>query len=652
MEPVHGTLVIITSKKTNKPQYHVEFTNLKGKPVSHVLEEKAKWFKPGDATPGALVTIELGNDQKPIKVTIDGKDQITPNVQHPRPDYTGGRPPRPHAPNAGPNRPGAPNPAPPRPGAPNVRPIRPHAPNVEPNRPGATAPYNFIPYDSNKIVPSNYNPKLETYSGTIHCNFEALTPLLVASNYNSTEDEKSKEKSFLRVNNSAVIPGSSFKGMFRSVIEILSYSFLNPINDNNLYYRKFDLNSPRYLQFMGTTTNPRQKAGWLVPKGSDYVIYPAMLLTHKDKNAVPVEVNKIKGSTSATYYFSPCSTNYNPIELDKEIFNKFADQITVKQEEYLEKRIGSRNIYNLNEKKPLPIFYIEEFNSNNILFIGLPKFFRIHYDYRPTDYIQPSKSAPNIDFASGLFGFAKTDSAQKGRISFSHSEVSGSEIPKVTVTLGQPSVSCLTHYLVQNQATLIDYNNKDAKIRGRKCYWHRAWNPEEINNAGNDNTKSVLVPLGAKAKGNFTVNLSRVTLEELGAVFLALELWDESAHKLGLGKPIGLGSIKVSIKDFNVTKFSEQYSSLSARLSKTNKKQGNNISKEEAIKAFKEYICKTISYNKSKNNSSYDTLEEIKHFRAIVDYKNKPEYSKTKYLELKEFKKSPPLPDILSIYKK
>jgi hypothetical protein len=647
MATVSGALEIVVSKKNNKPQYFVNYANLKGKSVRMpLLDSSSIGFRPEDAQNGSPVTITLSEDQKPIKVTIDGKAEVVNKPKlPPPPNYQDNKNFRPNQPSGGY-----------KPGGRFVSPV----PKIP-----ATAPYNFVPYEPTRLVPSNYDPQAATFSGSIRCHLETKTPLLVASNIplevshiQSSGEEELREKRFIQVNGVKVIPGSSLKGMFRSIIEILSFSSLTPINAESLYYRNFE-DKNRYCKLLGVSSEPKQKCGWLVREGSDFFLSPSEFVSATTPSAKAVKVNKIKSvdnnrSDRATYYFAAYQSSSPKIKLNDNIIVQFNDQLTPAQNKYLFERAGVTNIYELSPIRHLPVFYVDDIGTMEIVFIGLCKFFRIPYKYRPIDYITPKDSALETDFTRTLFGHSDVNASRKGRISFSHAELK--TLSETTeghlVTLGQPNVTCLSNYLEQNNSgQRMDYNRPDAKIRGRKCYWHRNWELDKLPR-GNVNTDNLLFPVGVGSQGHFTVNVSRVTLEELGAVFLALELWPESAHKMGLGKAVGLGSIKVTIDHIEVSPFGQRYRSLSGRLTNQGAEERQDL-KEKAVTAFKGYVSRSLSpFATADLATAYDLLPEIKAFRAITDYTHRPNNDATKYMDLKEFKKKYILPDILTVFNK
>jgi CRISPR/Cas system CSM-associated protein Csm3 (group 7 of RAMP superfamily) len=664
MSSVPGILRI-NVPKSKKTQFFAIFTNINGKYFKDgmLIEDKYCYFNQKDAKDGDKITIELDKAQTPIKVTIDAQQEIKPTIKDKiYPKYTN------HNLNFNQSK---------------------HV-NINQNTgynkveytnnsnivKEATAPYNFIPYNHALIVPSNYNKDSERYTGTINCRLEALTPLLIANHWqNEINLNESTERKFFNVENKYIIPGSTFKGLFRSIIEILSFSSINNIISSPAFYRNFDHHN--YRLYFGInkessiTKKYLVKAGYLKQYGANYQIYPVELKEEWSNNLIKVKVRKIQPSfpgECTNYYFNHISTASSPINLDKSIYLQFEDQLTKEQIKDRNNRLIDERTGKINENKPLPIFYVLKPGTNDIFFIGLPRFFRIPYKFSPFDLLnlQNNQNTTLIsnDFTNSLFGTVIAgENCKKGRLSFTHSILNANyneTLPDFLVTLGGPKVTCLSHYINQNKLliqynnrnkvrpnSLIDYNDNNARIRGRKYYWHREWN----NNMdqlprGNVKTDSRLFPLPAGVQGEFAINVLDVTLEELGAIFLSLKLWDGCAHKLGLGKSIGLGSVKITIEQINIENLSNNYISLSKRISRNNNNDNDNNLIIKSIDAFKKYIAVYL------NEKSYDSIKSIHTLRAMMDYSSKPDNSKTKNMDLKSYGNKYLLPDPLDIYGK
>lgn len=116
--------------------------------------------------------------------------------------------------------------------------------------------------------------------------------------------------------------------------------------------------------------------------------------------------------------------------------------------------------------------------------------------------------------------------------------------------------------------------------RGRKFYFHH--NPKEVSNKNyitqgehNKRNRKILEHLKAGSSLSSVLDFYGLTEEELGALVYALELEYKIiedngekriepilAHKIGMGKPLGLGSISILITGGNIEKGSVRYGSL------------------------------------------------------------------------------------------
>ncbi len=82
-------------------------------------------------------------------------------------------------------------------------------------------------------------------------------------------------------------------------------------------------------------------------------------------------------------------------------------------------------------------------------------------------------------------------------------------------------------------------------IRGRKFYYHRPQGPRErAQKDGQNKTVEAVLP---GAVFTFEVEYTNLTEADLNLLLFSLVLWDDTCHKVGMGKPIGLGSAKIEI---------------------------------------------------------------------------------------------------------
>ncbi|HOV21795.1 MAG TPA: TIGR03986 family CRISPR-associated RAMP protein [bacterium] len=145
-----------------------------------------------------------------------------------------------------------------------------------------SAPYNFIPINKKVVsapeLPDDFNKfHKNRLSGYIDIKIKTITPLFI----------RGEGSEFFSINGKPKIPGSSLRGMIRTLIEIVSYSKFSFFDDKRLYYRAVGDPSSlgntyrsKMIDFsssnkIGIIISPKMKAGWLVKKNDKYYIRPA-----------------------------------------------------------------------------------------------------------------------------------------------------------------------------------------------------------------------------------------------------------------------------------------------------------------------------------------------------------------------------------------
>ena len=81
-------------------------------------------------------------------------------------------------------------------------------------------PYDFVPF----LKCEPYKSRGKLHEGTIPITIRTLTPIHIYSGSHSIDENKNIFKSFIRVNDRLIIPGTSLKGVVRSIAEAISYS--------------------------------------------------------------------------------------------------------------------------------------------------------------------------------------------------------------------------------------------------------------------------------------------------------------------------------------------------------------------------------------------------------------------------------------------
>ena len=135
--------------------------------------------------------------------------------------------------------------------------------------------------------------------------------------------------------------------------------------------------------------------------------------------------------------------------------------------------------------------------------------------------------------------------------------------------LGSPHETATSFYLINknydNSSTIekrtragYDQGTPQPILRGRKYYWHQCNEKTPLKKSAyeaqakykqpkcnNQNATVELLKEGAEFE--FDLYFENLAKEELALLIWCLELENEMLHKLGHGKPLGLGSIKINI---------------------------------------------------------------------------------------------------------
>ena len=144
------------------------------------------------------------------------------------------------------------------------------------------------------------------------------------------------------------------------------------------------------------------------------------------------------------------------------------------------------------------------------------------------------------------------------------------------------------------------YDNQENVLRGRKVYRHQGhsgdreyWSAKEREYRAplkpdgkpeaSDQNRTIEGALLPGTKFEFTVHFLNLAPVELGALLWTLEMNGAQYHRLGFGKPLGFGSVKLSIVDLSVTDFAQRYASLVG----TSENATNNDMRTQWLNQFK-----------------------------------------------------------------
>jgi len=644
----------------------------------------------------------------------------------------------------------------------------------------ARAPYNFVPLPE-KVVPAElplpdmdrYHDN-EHYTGVIKCEITTESPVYVRGAvepeffekygdkplHTLPDGEKLKYARFFSLDNSGspVIPGSSLRGMVRSIIEIVAYGKMQWVTKNRLVFRAVgDTTSlgTYYRNLLmqqdddrGRVFTPLMQAGYLVKEKDKWFIRPAQSVQgvtfariHKKvipkdlpgwydcKNARRIwvkpgnyEYQKVRGnflkikylpilearSSAAggfieavlvrsgdmpkkkmeTVVFLPDNSipHSGLIEVDDDILQCYREQVSQKQEELLGGEQGALRHYQ-------PVFYLMK--DGKLVFFGHTMMFRLPYDRTPYEFVPPSLRAEtsddDIDLAEAIFGFTSRGKEDKrgsraGRIFFGDARLKPGQsdiwlstghpvIPKI---LSGPKPTAFQHYLTQQQPDEVpsgktyrdgtpklelrldhyaSHPTHETVIRGHKLYWHKGSvglsdiKDSECNGLQVDKQHTLIQPVKAGVRFCSTIHFENLSRVELGAVLWALVLPGEQGkkyrHKIGMGKPLGMGSVKLVPKlylDDRKSRYSRLFEGQNWHQARI-----ENVDLEVFTKAFEKHVLDRMHPEERRDAESLLKVERIQMLLKMLEWPGIKNRKLTGYMQLEDFKKRPVLPDPLHV---
>lgn len=648
-----------------------------------------------------------------------------------------------------------------------------------PEKPGrvACAPYNFIPLPEKVItvdpekLPHHDRYCLERNSGFIDCTLTTESPFYTRCalapdffrQWGETPDEKlpeekRKEKAqFFHIDNAyqPVIPGSSLRGMVRSLVEIVSYGKMQWVTGEHLITfravaasRDDPLAEP-YSKIIGKS-NKNVKAGYLKKRAKGWFIQPAKhpstlgwpesmaFLSIKEgkipKGAVPglirfndpgyipqyhfitfdIEVSRGRkgrvtkiGDEGAGYPYrgtlictgnmretgggeaSPRQYHFIILEPEDEADELFIPEVVVDNyrkslTEFQKKKPFDENYGCL--KNGAPVFYITA-PGGSVLWFGHCPNFRVPAVYGEKEEIanplafvpEPLRSSPEPDLAEAIFGFtADKDrihhkNGYAGRVFFTDAKMISAENgvfysvePVTPKVLASPKPACFQHYLVQdrekghdpdNKATLAHYGTptpSETVIRGHKLYWHKG--KVELSEIVNDREVSesqltLIKPVKPGVTFRFRVYFENLNNIELGALLWVLNLPENCRHKLGMGKPLGMGAVKI-VPSLFMTDRKERYSRLFDENNKWYEARKKVNDFRNYLQEFENFILNQVC-EVTDRAEKFSDLARVKMLLKMLQWPGPPK-ALTRYMEIEgatdnEYRDRRVLPDPLHI---
>lgn len=259
--------------------------------------------------------------------------------------------------------------------------------------------------------------------------------------------------------------------------------------------------------------------------------------------------------------------------------------------------------------------------------------------------------------------------------------------PILSKILAEPKISYYPHYLTSKNGKQSksppNPAESDSTIRGFKRYWHHKTvspklDPENDLELGDDqnrkNYQELFQDFKHKAEQNLEIDSNSDTSQltwfrpvkkkitytttihfhnlndiELGALLTALDLPGTTMrHQIGMGKPYGLGRLKVAIKSICLMDFENRYKQWETS---NDTIQDVDTIKQKCMNAFQN----AIKTHENMKNVEFWEMKRMKDLKILCDHQPFPKDDHNQYLRIKtkedeksEFKRNPlPYPDKL-----
>ncbi|MGI6308500.1 MAG: TIGR03986 family CRISPR-associated RAMP protein [Dethiobacteria bacterium] len=532
------------------------------------------------------------------------------------------------------------------------------------------------------------------FTGYIRCKLETLTPLYIRDTYTPEElvkkEQGEENPDFFSPGDELKIPGSSLRGMIRNLIEIISWSKFGFFEDKLLFYRSLaDANADFRREYQKNMTSRDQtkktvykfNAGYLQKEGMHYYIVPAEKVNGKQfnqmekrrKNNIEFVVEKQHDSKYLVIPGDAPKKNnkgwfINPPDYSKEKIPVCEKDILAynmdvnRYEDKAKKHDG--NLMRMLSSAPegiVPCFYVrwEDSRKKERISFGHTGYFRLAYNYTTGDYLPSSHNIDFIDFTEALFGSIEKNFAS--RICFEDASLIPDqqnisfEEAKIPQILAEPKPTTFQHYLEPDGERPSHWNSKkyntEITIRGNKLYWHRnnpGWEMEKQSREKiSEKVITRIRPVKTGTLFEFIIRYENLMKEELGMLLFALDLPHGYYHKLGMGKPLGLGTVKLTPKLY-ISNRQERYSKL---FEENSWHLSEKISDIEPFKnIFEKYLLNILKKQEAVTVDFLWDIDRMRQLKTMLNWENTriPNWlNKTKYMEIEpdnEFKKRLILP--------
>ncbi len=168
------------------------------------------------------------------------------------------------------------------------------------------APYHFVPLSSKVYLPpwqqeiSHDHPFQDGFCGHLDISLLAETPILIGGEQGKGPNGETLARFHQLPDGRYAIPGSSLKGMLRSVLEIAGYGKMQRVTDQHFSMRDLSSGTP-----FGKINQQTKSAGWLRLEQGKWRLYPAAYIAvkHTELERVDRRFRTVLGEKKASARF-------------------------------------------------------------------------------------------------------------------------------------------------------------------------------------------------------------------------------------------------------------------------------------------------------------------------------------------------------------
>lgn len=426
-------------------------------------------------------------------------------------------------------------------------------------------PYTFISKTSRVIREESSKGDL---SGVIDCRLIVKGELALPDHSSGSD----RRFDFYKVDGKPVVPGSEIRGCVRSVFEAITPSCFSVMNSNVLTKRlsRPDNNvAPGILRF----------------EGDRWYIYESLKYKPSAWKGGKVTLTRswpaFKGGKLTNSYFIQNGTN--PIyECSDEEIDSFAELLDIFKAyaKTNNRHLFSELLNKLKNEEDIAVFY--RFDSNDELdYLSPAQVSRYIFSNTVSSLLgehavglcgKPVKNEKGDEIkkycpACSLFGTLGAGNPLASRLRFFDATAENvilSKDFKNLPELSSPKITSVEFYSKTGSeytdTNSWDYDSAAVELNGRKFYFHSDPKAETVLGERSIASKTAL----AGSVFSFKIAFDRIDRKQLRQLLWVLTIGDNNedsvfCHKLGVGKPVGYGSVKLIVDGVATRSFKDGF---------------------------------------------------------------------------------------------